>query len=320
MTNSIDTFPFPFSDSQYHYQNGSTLLYPARCVAITENYHDEIDLKRKLLQDHHSRCYQSSSQSFEAQWEILYTIFHELARYEPENFSLVKMGKEWIFQNHLLNEEERLIYRDSSSIEIEPLDLVGRHVQEDLILMGDRHGDLFLDAGQLCFPSNWSLSDKYRQDFKLIHQPVPGIDRNQFIQKVARFIQRIQPGHSWERKNWSITIDRQLDTPQETFNEWGKKRNEITPENAGERIHLRVEVQRLYRLPINNDVLFTIHTHLRSLEELAARNKWLHIFYENIKSLDEDIADYKGISSYREALMDYLEQKLFQGRNRHHDD
>ena len=43
-----------------------------------------------------------------------------------------------------------------------------------------------------------------------------------------------------------FTVDRQLDTPLETLSSWGKKRKEITSENAGERIHLRVEVQKLF--------------------------------------------------------------------------
>ncbi|WP_256942263.1 DUF3445 domain-containing protein [Bacillus sp. OV166] len=40
----------------------------------------------------------------------------------------------------------------------QPLDFIGRHVQEDIIFMMQRDGDLYLDAGQLCFPANWSLA------------------------------------------------------------------------------------------------------------------------------------------------------------------
>ncbi|MBO8170901.1 MAG: DUF3445 domain-containing protein [Bacillaceae bacterium] len=319
MSSSIHEFPFPFEENEYRYKNNSVLLDPPRSITVDDRYEEELDLKRRLLVNHHDRCYQSLSHSLEAQWEVLRLIFYELAQYNPEDFQLKRHGNEWIFQNHRLQEEERFIFRDTGSIELEPLDLAGRHVQEDLILMGDRHGDLFLDAGQLCFPSNWSLVFTLGMDFKSIHDPVPGIQQHHFINKVHRFIKRIQPGQSWERKNWSITIGPKLDTHLETYAEWGKLRDQVTEDNAGDKVHLRVEVQRLYRLPVNNDVLFTIHTYLLPLVKLVTHPAWLRQFYQNIISLDQDIADYKGISHYQEAMLAYMERWLPGERNSQHD-
>ncbi|WP_270180807.1 heme-dependent oxidative N-demethylase family protein [Alkalihalobacillus sp. CinArs1] len=301
-------FPFPFTSDHYEYTNNSSPLIPARTVTVSSNYVEEVRLKRKLLEENHERCYRSLPISLESQWETLLLVFRELATYEPEHFSFKRRGNTYVFTNHLLQEEETFVYRDHSSIDFEPLDLVGRHVQEDLIVMGDRHDGLFLEAGQLCFPSNWSLTFVLGMEFKTIHTPVPAIA--EFIEKVERFITRIRPNTAWERKNWSITISHKLDTPLETYSDWGKLRYHVTKENAGELVNLRVEVQRLFRLPVTNDILFSIHTYLLPLNELVANDDWLKKFYTNVKTLPQELADYKGISLYKPELLGFLEKAL----------
>ncbi|WP_408010657.1 heme-dependent oxidative N-demethylase family protein [Pseudalkalibacillus sp. A8] len=306
----INGFPFPFTKNQYAYSNDSVLLDPLKTITVTDDYKSEIELKRKLLHKHHDRCFRSLPLSIESQWETLLLIFSELASRKPDSFIFEKKGNECFFQNHFFEEEVTFLFRDASTIDLEPLDLVGRHVQEDLIIMGDRHDGLFLEAGQLCFPSNWSLAFVQGMEFKSIHSPVPGIQSDGFIQKVERFISKIRPGTAWERKNWSITVTNKLDTPLETYSEWGKHRKEVTAENAGDLIHLRVEVQRLFRLPMNHDVLFTIHTYLLQLNDLIQNESWLKTFYQNIKTLSEDITEYKGISTYRTELLRFLENHM----------
>ncbi len=310
----LNGFPFPFTKDQYTYSNNSVPLDPAKTITVTADYKNELELIRKLLQKHHQRCFRSLPLSIESQWEIMLLLFNELASCNPESFTFQKMGGECLFQNHLLAEEEAFVFRDVSTIDLEPLDLVGRHVQEDLIIMGDRHDGLFLEAGQLCFPSNWSLAFVQGMEFKSIHNQVPGIQNDGFIDKVERFISKIQPGAVWERKNWSITVTNKLDTPLETYSVWGKHRQEVTCENAGDLIHLRVEVQRLFRLPMNHDVLFTIHTYLLQLNDLIQQESWLKSFYQNIKTLPEEIAEYKGISTYRTELLRFLENHMEKGR------
>ncbi|MCA0988589.1 heme-dependent oxidative N-demethylase family protein [Guptibacillus algicola] len=312
MSNSSKEFPFPFTKDSYAYSNNSILLDPARSVAVSSHYIEEVKLKRNLLNQNHERCFRALPLSLEAQWEVLLLVFKELSTCEPQYFTLEQRGNAYQFTNHLLREVESFSFKDSSSIEVEPLDLAGRHVQEDLIIMGDRHDGLFLEAGQLCFPSNWSLTFVLGMEFKAIHTPVPGITDNRFIEKVERFITRIRPNSAWERKNWSVTITNKLDTPLETYSDWGKLRYNVTEANAGELVNLRVEVQRLYRLPVTNDILFSIHTYLLPLNELISNDEWLKKFYTNVKTLPKEIADYKGISLYKRELMTFLERALTQ--------
>jgi dimethylamine monooxygenase subunit A len=100
-----------------------------------------------------------------------------------------------------------------------------------------------------------------------------------------------------------------LDTSLETFDQWGKNRRQVTVENAGEFVHLRVEVQKLFRLPGSNGLLFTIHTHLLSLEKFTRNPEWTEEFYQILQELPSHISDYKGISLFNDVVIEYLNEK-----------
>ncbi|MEH7613676.1 heme-dependent oxidative N-demethylase subunit alpha family protein [Gottfriedia acidiceleris] len=176
--------------------------------------------------------------------------------------------------------------------------------------MSQRDGDLFLDAGHLCFPSNWSLSFKLGMKFKEIHQPIPMFSEKSLDDRILRFSKNIEQGAPWTRKNWSLMAGKRLDTSLETFDQWGKDRKKVTADNVGEFVHLRVEVQKLFRLAASNGLLFTIHTHLLPLEQFTLNKEWLEQFYKILCELPDFILDYKGISSYKNEVITYLKNKL----------
>jgi dimethylamine monooxygenase subunit A len=123
---------------------------------------------------------------------------------------------------------------------------------------------------------------------------------------------RLEAGTPWERLNWSLMAGDRLDTSLETFNRWGRLRKQVTSENAGELVHIRVEVQKLFRLPRTNSILFSIHTHLLPLEQLVTNIEWLQQFYDILSELPAHIIEYKGISTYKKAVLEYLEKQLQQ--------
>ena len=145
----------------------------------------------------------------------------------------------------------------------DPLDIAGRLVQEDLCILQEVEGELRLTAGVLCFPNRWRLSDKLGRPMMAIHEPVPSY-AERLGKPVDRFIGMLAPERPVWRLNWSLTDDPAL------FQPVGHGRRDtdpdITPENAGPRIFLRVERQTLRRLPRTGAVLFTIRTHQRPLE------------------------------------------------------
>lgn len=307
----MNYFPYPFGDQNvYRYSNNAVPLNPPKAVEITEQYVTEIHLKRKLLTDHPSRCFQSFPHTMDAQWEIVELIINHLTIYYPDQFELVKNGDQWIFSNHYTNEDISFTFGDKTTLELEPLDFIGRHVQEDLILMMQRDGDLFLDAGQLCFPANWSLYFDLGMSFKEIHSPIPGFQDEGLENRILQFLLRMEAGKPWGRRNWSLMAGGRLDTSLETFSEWGQVRKQVTKENAGELVHFRVEVQKLFRLPKSNGILFTIHSHVLPLKKFIQHRPWLEQFYAILKELPEFIYDYKGISLFRVQVLEYLEEEL----------
>ncbi len=309
LTEELRRFPYPFKGDTYRYSNNSTLLTPPRSIDITGTYQKEIKLKRSLLTEYHTRCFQSFPTTNKAQWEAMELVMTNLATYFPESFSLKVEDEKHIFTNHILCEKHEFIMGDDSTLPYEPLDFIGRQVQEDLILMMQRDGDLYLDAGQLCFPANWSLAFNHGLSFKNIHFPIPGFKEEGLDERILQFLLNLEAGNPWGRKNWSLMAGNRMDTSIETFNVWGKERRKVTKENAGEFVHLRVEVQKLFRLPRSNAILFTIHTHLLSLEKLIEIPEWRNQLYQILVELPPHIADYKGISLYKEKVLAYIEQK-----------
>ncbi|EIJ82031.1 hypothetical protein PB1_03800 [Bacillus methanolicus PB1] len=304
----IERFPFPFKGDSYRYSNNSEALEPPFLLDITPEYFKEIEQKRHLLKTRKEQCYQSFSHSLEGQWEILEMIINEMTSLYPNYFSLKKNKNHWTFCNHLLKEEQSFIFGNSSSLPYEPLDFIGRHIQEDLIYIAQRDGDLYMDAGQLCFPANWSIAFNLGMTYTEFHSPVPYFSDSGLAEKVRNFLLRIEAGKPWTRLNWTLTVEPILDTFPETFDEWGAKKEKVTSENAGQLVHLRVEDQRLFRLPRSNGILFSIHTHLISLDELRKNEEWINRFYRVLTDLPDYIAQYKGFISYKDKIISYLEK------------
>lgn len=310
MSDHLSRFPYPFTNDTYRYSNNSELLDPPIAIEVTPDYLEEMTLKRSLLANHPNRCYQSFLHTIPAQWEIASLVLHHLQETYPEDFSLTIEGNTWTFSNHKLNETQQFVFGDVSTLPWEPLDFVGRHVQEDLILMGQRDGDLFLDAGQLCFPANWSLEFNLGMNFVEIHSPIPGFSHGNLDEKIRNFIMKLEVGQPWVRRNWSLNAGKRLDASLETFHQWGQIRKQVTAENAGEMVYLRVEVQKLFRLPRSHAVLFTIHSYLITLHELAQNRAYLEQLYHVLVELPAFIAEYKGMKLYKQQVIQYLEYEL----------
>jgi dimethylamine monooxygenase subunit A len=306
---SVHSFPYPFKGDVYRYSNNSVPLEEPSCVEVTTSYAEEIKLKRKLLTEHPERCFHSRPHTLKAQWEIVEMVMTHLTTYYPQKFSLERNEGDWTFHNHILEEHTTFTFGDEATLSLEPLDFIGRHVQEDLIFMMQRDGDLFMDAGQLCFPANWSLAFNIGMSFKEIHGPIPGFKEEGLDQRILTFLMRMQAGDPWVRRNWSLMAGNCLDTSLETFDKWGKGRRKVSKENVGEYVHFRVEVQKLFRLPGCNGLLFTIHTHLLPLEEFVKNHEWTNTFYHILEELPDHIADYKGITLFKEEVIKYLNEK-----------
>ncbi len=196
---------------------------------------------------------------------------------------------------------------DLTQTELHPLDVAGRLVQEDLCLMKPLESSeaYCLVAASLCFPTRWRLSEKIGQPLNTIHAPIPGYEE-QLASTMDRYFERIKTDKPVWRLNWGLIDDPALFQPTGH----GRKGHnpDITPENAGEKIWLRMERQTLRRLPRSQDVLFTIRVYVRPLHDLANRPEQAAALAAAARALPEPMRLYKSLPPFLDAVLLWLDR------------
>lgn len=310
MSNSpaaIKNFPFPFKSDSYMYSVNLQPVTNEALFDIDEHYHAEIKERDRILAESKQGRYFAFPHMKDAQWDALEIIMNDLAAHYPE-FSLTQNGDRWTWENRQLDLKDTFTFLDESTLPYEPFEYISRQVQEDIILLDQREGDLFLDAGILTFPASWSLGFDQGMRFEEFHAPVPRAHQMGVFKKAKAFLMRVEIGKPWTRLNWTMTVNRRLDTSLDTYADWGKERSTVTLANCGEKVHLRVEVQRFVRLPRSNGLMFPIHTYLISLEELLTNPVWIKRLYQVLTNLPPDLVEYKGLSRYHNTVLTWLSQ------------
>ena len=241
-------------------------------------------------------------------WEALELLLVETARDWPDHFRLDRAGEWWTWENRLRGETTRFRLGDAETLPRPPLDWLGRQFQEDLILMaaGANGEAAVCVAGTLCFGSGWCLGDKIGRPFLNVHAPVPGFGAGPGAASDL-LLRRLKPGRPVGRWNWTLPATGRLNLAPALAAEWAGGRAGITPENAGERCFLRTERQTLSRLPRTGGVLFTVHTYLRSVAEVAADPEDAERLLAHVRSLSPAMREYRGMTGYVGALTGYLE-------------
>ena len=311
---NLDQFVFPWKEDNYRYSNDLKRLNEDEYryfIEITPEYEVQVREKRRLLDEQPEVRYQSMPHTMEMQWELVELILEQATERYPQYFTVDKDGDHWTFTNHILHEVEEFVFCDASSIEREPLDLVGRHFHNDFVLMVHRDNDLFLEVGQVSFAALFSANWNKGMSFMEIHGPVPFVTRNgvPLAERVLKFLLNLEPGKPWTRVNWNLMADR-YDVNYETMHIWEPQRERVTVENAGELVYLRVEEQKFYRLPRANAILFSLNTMFLPLEDLKLRPEWLIRTYKNLSDIPPEMAAYKGIDVFLNQSVEYLKNEI----------
>lgn len=311
---AVARFPFPFDGDSYMY---SVNLEPAAPRApgsvfehdfdIDEHYLTEMTERAHVLERDPRRCIVMPHMETAA-WDALEMIMERLSHDYPQWFSLARDGESWRWTNRALGIEQTFRFGDASTLPYGPLEYVMRQTQGDMILLDQRDGDLFMDAGVLTSPADWSLAFDLGMSFKQWHAPVPLAHELGVFERALRYLLAVQPGRPVLRLNWALTVNPRLDTSPETFHEWGADRGRVTPGNVGRIMHLRVELQWLARLPRSNALMFSIRTYLCNLEDVTRNPVWARRLYRVLRDLPDAIVEYKGMRSYRAVLLDWLSQ------------
>lgn len=311
---AIKRFPFPFPEDEYMYSvniephvgtaPGTVTEFP---IDIDEHYVAECEDRAITLKNDPSRCL-CLPHIMDIQWDTLELIMESLARDYPQHFSLSKDGDKWSWTNKPLNISDSFVFGDASTLPMEPMEYIGRQVQGDWILLDQRDDDLFADGGIVTGQADWSMAFDAGMSFKEWHGPVPRANEIGVFDRALKYLLHLQLGSPVRRLNWTMTINPRLDTSPETYPTWGPDRASVTPDNVAQKVHLRVELQSLFRLPRSNGIAFSVRAYLISLEDLATYPRWAKRLHRILKGLHPDLAEYKGLVNYKDTAVQWLSQ------------
>ncbi|RUW93177.1 DUF3445 domain-containing protein [Mesorhizobium sp. M7A.F.Ca.US.010.02.1.1] len=292
----------PYDGSSKLFSIGLKPLDPADWIEVDAHLLPYLAEKRRLYAETSERVFVEENGTRDAQQEVLDLLAAHLLERFPETHRLGGSGVE------VAGAANRL----PASLADAPLAKASQLVQEDLILMRSSDSGWRLVAGSLCFPSSWSLLEKFGKPLQDIHAPVPGFGPGtRPAELINRMFDGLQ-GQAVERYNWSIQSDNALYHPLSDLQRIDRATNRPSRFPDGDidaHAFIRVERQTLRKLPVSRDILFTIRIHLDPLAVLARhpdRAKLAASFAAQLKALDLAQLDYKGLTSDRDRLVDRL--------------
>ena len=287
----------PFQPGPFRLSMGLMPLDLKDWIEPDEDLVIELREKERLLSQQHTEVFATLPQAAAGSAEVLEllvdhlpTRFPELYTRDRDQFNNLATGQHWDITQHTLH----------------LLDLAGRLVQEDLCLMQRNAATkvYHLIAASLCFPTRWRLADKIGKRLNTIHAPIPGYEE-QIASTMDKFFDRLKVDKPVWRLNWSLMDDPTL------FQPTGQGRTgantDITAQNAGEKLWLRMERQTLRRLPRTKDILFTIHVHVKPLAQLVTQPERAAQLTGAVRALPQPVRLYKSLPPFIDAALAWLD-------------
>ena len=310
---NIKRFPFPFHEDKYMYSVNMEPHVPAgpkgyafeNMIDVDEHYVAEMQDRALVLKEDPLRC-QALPHMMQAQWDTLELLMEHQAANYPDHFSLTKNLDQWHWINRPMNIDQKFSFGDASTLPYEPMEYITRQSQGDFCIVDQRDGQLWMDAGMVTTQADWSLDFDIGMNFMEWHGPVPLAHQLGVFDRALKFLLNLQQGKPVRRLNWTMTINPRLDTSPENYPKWAQDRLTVTPENVGNKVHLRCELQSLWRLPRSNAILFVIRCYLIKMEELVTVPKWARRFHRVLRDLPPELVDYKGLTRFRPMTVEWL--------------
>lgn len=274
-------------------------------------YAAETALKRQLLATAHADYFHAPAELSSAQWEVLELVCSDLARRYPDWFVLERDGAAWLWQNRLLSETAAFTLGVEATLPLEPLDWLGRQVQEDLVLVrADAEGVLV--GGQLCFPNGWDLPERAGKSYLTIHERTPG-STMVGVHAGGRLLQSLKPNRTFCRIGWNFKLSNQLDLSTKHLPAYlahaAARAPALDPEGVGRELFLRIERQTFTRLTRSPHVLFGIHTYVSALEVEAQHPERARRILQVMTEAPDDVKRYKAILPLEKAFRAFLERR-----------
>ena len=285
----------PYDGSHPLFRIGLSPLDPAEWLEVDDRLEAYLDEKARLRDVYPDRVFAAEAGTEVAQAEALSLILDNLRAHHGDT--------------HGVGEREVRAGPHTVSLETgePPLLTASKLVQEDLVLMRKGEAGWRLAAAALCFPSSWSLMEKFGKVIAEVHAPVPGFaagTRNALL--IERIFNQLLVDQPVRRMNWSVYSDDEL-FHDDRAAEHLKKRDF----DAG--IFLRVEYQTLRKLPHSGDILFTVRIHVDPFEALRRdpdRDRICDGFIASLERLDNAQLAYKGLTQSRDRLIGEIRRLL----------
>lgn len=268
----------------------------------------ELYLKEKdrLFETVPAKVFMARPDTVEAQREVL----DQLVGYLPDRFPGIyrRDGDEMAIGAN--DRRVRLAADDPA-----PLKTASLMVQEDLVLMRKCDDGWRLVAASLCFPSSWSLAEKFDRPMQVIHTTVPAFGPGtRMAELIARIFDSLRVELPAERFNWSLQENADLYHPRSKSERDSKAEAEggFLADQAAETVHIRVERQTLRKLPVSGDILFTIRIHLDPISVLRSHHAGPELalgLEKQLTALNADQLAYKGLADGRERIAAWLRDR-----------
>ncbi len=284
----------PYDGSRQPFSIGLKPLDLAEWIEPDGDLVAHLDEKERLFAERREVVFREEAETREAQREVLALLAEHLPARFPD-----------------------LYRREGARLEVLPagqtVDLEGdaaslltasRLVQEDLCLMRASPAGYRLAAASLCFPSAWSLAEKFARPMGEIHRSVPHY-AERLGPRIDRIFDNLKVDQPVWRLNCSIYADDDLHHPESKE----RPRDWFSGEGMPQAF-IRVERQTLRRLPVSGDILFTIKVHVDPFEAFRRHPDGARLaagLKAQVLSLDDSQLRYKALLADRDRIVAALE-------------
>jgi hypothetical protein len=260
---------------------GISPLDPAAWLTCDPDYVAQIAQRDRLIAEKPDLVMAATPDAGEALGELRETVLAALA-----------LRPEWRFG------PGAVVRPDGASIPLDTpaLPLIGRLLQEDMMLMAPGEPEYRLVGGVLCFPSRWLFAEKLGRPLTEIHRIVPRYGED-LSPRVNRLFAAIAVDRPLVRVNWGAHPTDALHQP--LGKTWARPAYPLTG-----RFWLRTERQTLRRLPRTGAVAFGIKLTVTPFEELTDPQR--AALAEALSGLTEDEIAYRGGPLQHAAALEAL--------------
>ncbi|KAH7133815.1 hypothetical protein EDB81DRAFT_695501 [Dactylonectria macrodidyma] len=299
----------PFRHGPNHVTMGIRKLDWDSWIEMDSNFFRYHDVKVSELEkdiDAHVQ-YLDNAVTRDACFEMLEELTTYLTLRYPKIFQL----DGGILRNTLTGEK----FNYPASTPTDALMISAKLVQDDLVIMVENDdGHYHLDAGAVCLPGFWRLSEKFRMSLDTLHIEAKVPHYQAKLQKsMNRFFKAMRPEKAVVRNNFFIQLDdglhwshRMGDQDSNEVASWATaKSSGLTIED----LYFRSERQSLRKLPRSGALMFTVRTYFEPVTTIVKEPHVPGRLADAIEQWDETTSAYKGKHHWADILLPYLHEQ-----------